>query len=101
MSNNHVELSPQVIKGADYISIIRDIRLGLARLSLHKDSIVQMIEGGDSSSAANFAKVVDQYGVQGDDQSAKNTAAKKMFDEMNSALGNIHASLPQFLSIMG
>ncbi len=77
----------------------RKITVEIAAVDDHLAAMVQMLTG-DSGQASSFAVVAELYGVQGTDQSAKNTNAQTLFNELNSASGN-SAALRQILAILG
>jgi hypothetical protein len=96
----HVTLNETKWQSREVAEPVRRIRVELDRLKARKAVMIQMLNGADSGVAANFATVASEFGVEGSDQTAKNVAAKLMFDELNSTLGNV-AALEQFLAILG
>lgn len=100
MATNHVSLDRATRHGTEFDDAVRELRENIDLFKHHKETMVQMLSGS-SSDAASFAYIAAQYGVEGVDQAAKNASAKRMFDELSSMIGNLHASLAQFLAILG
>lgn len=98
--DSHYEVDEGQKRARDLMDSVRKVRAELSSLA-NQFAALSTMKDGDGSQAGHFVKVVTLLGVQGADQTAKNAAAKGLYDEMNSALGNIHASLPQFLARMG
>jgi hypothetical protein len=100
MADAHIELDEGLKRSRDIMEAVRKSRdvLNTFRTQL---AIMTQMKDGDGAQASHFAKVAAQYGTAGADAAAKNAAAKSLYDELNSMLGNLHASFEQFLSRVG
>lgn len=98
--DSHIEVDEGLKRSRDLMDAVRKGQTALDELKRQKEIMSKMLDG-DGSDASHFVKHVALYGLQGADASAKQAKAKTLFDELNSTVGNIHASLPQFLAILG
>jgi hypothetical protein len=100
MAETHVELDEGTGKHPrTLMDAARKVQNGLNDLQSEFNAMDRM-KSGDGSLASHFQEVVDLYGVQSDEGFTALERAKTLYDELNSALGNI-AALKQFLAIVG
>lgn len=75
------------IKSAAIITAITQLRAGFSTLQAEFLRMSAM-KTGDGSVVGDYAEVASVYGVQIGNFADANTAAKALYDETNSALGN-------------
>ncbi len=103
MTIPHIPIDETKYRGKRIMDRVRLIRRELSGL---EDECLAMakIKDTDGDTAANFVKVAELYGVGGADQSAKNAAAKVLFDELNATAGpssQACAALIQLMALLG
>lgn len=99
MADGHIEVDETLYHARQVAEPVRNVRTNFDRLE-SIFLIMNQMKDGDGSQASHFQKVVDLFGVQGNDANAKLANAKVMYDELNSTLGNSTALL-QFLAKLG
>lgn len=99
MAVDHIALDEGKFRARRVLDPARKLRDAFSAL---EDELLAMAKIKDSAGndAGHFAIVAEMYGVEGADQPAKNANAKKLFDELNSAMANSSA-LIQLLSLLG
>ena len=75
---------------AEFVSWARQMK-GL-RIFRQREKIKFKCVDNDPNTAANYAVVVQDFGIGGADDTAKLANAKRLFDEVASACGNIESS---------
>lgn len=100
MADTHYEVDETKYHARQLMEPIRRLQTEWDRLQAVFQAMDEM-KDGDGSQAAHFAKVVTLFGVQGADDTAKLASAKAIYDELNSVIGNMHASFPQILARLG
>lgn len=97
---NHVQVNEGLKRARDLIDAVRKVQQGIDELKRQQAVMVQKLDG-DGTQNAHFALHAELYGTAGIDADAKQAKARTMYNELNSTVGNLHASLTQFLAIMG
>ena len=100
MADTHYEVNEALYHARQLAEPVRRLKTERDRL-LNTFAIMSTMKDGDGSQASHFQKVVDLFGVQGADGTAQLANAKAIYDELNSWIGNEHASQPQMLARLG
>lgn len=95
----HIGLDEGKYRARQIAEPSRRLRVEFDRWMAEREVMQQMLTGA-STETASFALVVEKYGVEGDDQPAKLTKAKLLFDELSAVSGG-SAALKQLLNILG